>query len=171
MIASTQADCSQVMIAAVLFLASSVAMAQVPPEGKYDYTACWSGVSNPIAFSKRHTAFTYEMTGTTRAAQAGGFADKNTFRCIGLNMVFEGKLTGTAICEAVDKDGHKLLSKYDISGPSAMRTQLEGTGKYEGLVMVADPTKTLGPFPTIKEGTFQNCNHQTGTYKLMKRMN
>jgi hypothetical protein len=24
----------------------------------------------------------------------------------------------------------------------------------------------LGPFPVIKAGTFQDCNHQTGTYKL-----
>jgi len=24
----------------------------------------------------------------------------------------------------------------------------------------------LGPFPMIKPGTFQGCNHQTGTYKL-----
>jgi hypothetical protein len=23
----------------------------------------------------------------------------------------------------------------------------------------------LGPFPVIKDGTFQNCNHQTGTYQ------
>jgi hypothetical protein len=24
----------------------------------------------------------------------------------------------------------------------------------------------MGPFPVIKPGTFQNCNRQTGTYKL-----
>ena len=24
----------------------------------------------------------------------------------------------------------------------------------------------LGSFPAIKAGTFQDCNHQTGTYKL-----
>jgi hypothetical protein len=24
----------------------------------------------------------------------------------------------------------------------------------------------LGPFPVIKAGTLQDCNHQTGTYKL-----
>jgi hypothetical protein len=24
----------------------------------------------------------------------------------------------------------------------------------------------LGPFPVIKAGTFQDCNRQTGTYKL-----
>lgn len=27
-------------------------------------------------------------------------------------------------------------------------------------------TAPAGPFPTIKPGTFQNCNRQTGTYKM-----
>ena len=40
-----------------------------------------------------------------------------------------------------------------------------GTGKYEGLVRTAS-VQTLGPFPAIKPGTFQNCNRQTETYKL-----
>ena len=31
--------------------------------------------------------------------------------------------------------------------------------------MTTDYT-ALGPFPVIKEGTSQQCNHQTGTYKL-----
>jgi hypothetical protein len=26
--------------------------------------------------------------------------------------------------------------------------------------------ENLGPFPAIKDGTSQACNHQTGTYKL-----
>jgi hypothetical protein len=26
--------------------------------------------------------------------------------------------------------------------------------------------EALGPFPAIKPGTFQGCNHQSGTYKL-----
>ena len=162
---------SRTFIAAALFSAGGAAFADLPPEGKYDYTACWSGASTPIAFSKAHVAFTYEMTGTTRAAQAGGYGDKNAFRCIGINKAFKGVVSGTAICEAVDKDGDKTLSMYEIDGSGASRTHLEGTGKYEGLVMVSDRTKSLGPFPSVKQGTFQNCNHQTGTYKLMKKMN
>ena len=30
----------------------------------------------------------------------------------------------------------------------------------------AGTVQPLGPFPAIKAGTFQDCNHQTGTYKL-----
>ena len=42
---------------------------------------------------------------------------------------------------------------------------LQAPEKYEGM----KPTGTvhpLGPFPVVKAGTFQDCNHQTGTYKL-----
>jgi hypothetical protein len=46
------------------------------------------------------------------------------------------------------------------------RENVVGTGKYEGLVMTNTSFETIGPFPPIKEGTVQNCNHQKGTYKL-----
>jgi len=34
--------------------------------------------------------------------------------------------------------------------------------------MTITPTavKGMGPFPTVKAGTFQGCNYQTGSYKL-----
>lgn len=171
MIDTTRAGRNLAIFAALFAGGATPSAAQVPMEGSYEFTACWSGASNVIAFSKRHTAFTYEMTGTTRASQPGAIFDKNAFRCIGINMIFDGKVTGTVVCEGVDADGHKILSKYDVAGPSARRTTLEGTGKYEGIAMIAEPTKPLGPFPTVKAGTFQNCNQQTGTYKLMKKMN
>ena len=54
---------------ALIILASpfSAFAAELPKEGSYDYTSCWSGVSNTITFSKTHTASSYEMTGTTRS--------------------------------------------------------------------------------------------------------
>jgi hypothetical protein len=45
------------------------------------------------------------------------------------------------------------------------REAVVGTGRYEGLVTSGTVTP-LGPFPVIKAGTFQDCNYQTGTYKL-----
>jgi hypothetical protein len=45
------------------------------------------------------------------------------------------------------------------------REAIAGTGKYEGLVSSGLVTP-LGSFPVIKAGTYQACNHQTGTYKL-----
>ena len=57
---------------ALLIVASpSVAFAvELPKEGSYDYTACWSGVSNMIRFSKTHTGSSYELTGTIRSTES-----------------------------------------------------------------------------------------------------
>ena len=45
------------------------------------------------------------------------------------------------------------------------REFVAGTGKYEGME-TSGTVEPLGPFPVIKAGTIQDCNHQTGTYKL-----
>ena len=142
------------------------AVAAFPKEGKADFTACWAGKSNVIAFSKTHIAFSYEMTGTTRSNLPDNLLDKHAFRCVGVLNLNAGKVVaGTAFCESVDKDGDKSFSRYDNEPPKVVRTQIGGTGKYEGMQMSLT-AQGLGPFPTIKPGTFLGCNHQTGTYKL-----
>lgn len=147
-------------------LTAGMAAAQgVAKEGNYDFTSCWSGANNVVAFSKTHSAFSYEMTGTTRSNPPGGMFDKTAFRCVGMNYSFDGKVAGTAVCEAMDKDGDKSLTHFAVEGMKATRTQVSGTGKYEGMVS-SGTTEPLGPFPAIKPGTFQNCNRQTGTYKM-----
>ena len=155
---------STVALTGVILIGSAAAQG-IPKEGRYDFSSCWSGLNNIIAFSKTHSAFSYEMTGTTRSNPSGGMFDKSTFRCVGVNYSFEGKVAGTAVCEAVDQDGDKTLTHYAIEGLKATRLQIAGTGKYEGMVS-SGTTEPLGPFPAIKPGTFQNCNRQTGTYKM-----
>jgi hypothetical protein len=152
-------------LVAALTVASSAAAQTIPKEGNYDFSSCWSGVSNVVAFSKTHSALSYEMTGTSQSNPPGGLYDKTSFRCVGMNYGFDGKMTGTVVCESVDKDGDKSLTHFAIEGPNAKRTAISGTGKYEGMVS-SGTSVTTGPFPVIKPGTFQNCNRQTGTYKL-----
>ncbi|KRR18557.1 hypothetical protein CQ14_24475 [Bradyrhizobium lablabi] len=146
--------------------APSALAVELPKEGSYDYTACWSGVNNVITFSKNHTASSYEMTGTTRSNPPDGMFDKNTFRCVGMNASLDGKFTGSTVCETVDVDGDKRLAYFSLASDGSLtRENVAGTGKYEGMKTVGT-VHPLGPFPAIKVGTFQDCNHQTGTYKL-----
>ncbi len=147
-------------------VAGAAIAADLPKQGKYDVTACWSGVSNVVSFSKTHSAFSYEMTGTNRSNPPGGIFDKSTFRCVGMGGKLGGRALGSTVCESVDQDGDKRLAYFSVSSDGkTTRENVVGTGKYEG--MVADGiVEPLGPFPTIKAGTFQNCNHQTGTYQL-----
>jgi hypothetical protein len=149
-----------------LGISGAVVAQTLPKEGNYDFSSCWSGVANIVAFDKTHTAFSYEMTGTTQSSPAGTIFDKSTFRCVGMNYVFPGKpMTGTLVCEGIDAQGDKSLSHYVFDGPNTVRTEIAGTGKYEGMVATGTAVST-GPFPVIKPGTFQSCNRQTGTYKL-----
>ena len=147
---------------------AGAAVAQTPPkEGTYDFTACWSGVSTLIPFSKTYSAWNYEMTGSIRSTQPGGMFDGQTFRCVGAQASLGGKSSGLAVCEGIDKDGDKRISYFSLaSDGSVIRdANVQGTGKYEGMEM-RGTVKPLGPFPQIKAGMFQDCNHQTGTYKL-----
>jgi len=146
---------------------AGIAAAQTfPKEGNYDFSSCWSGVANMVAFDKTNMAYSFEMMGTTQSVPPGGAFDKLTFRCVGLNYIYEGKpITGNAVCESIDSQGDKSLAHFTNDGPKSTRTAITGTGKYEGMVS-SGTTAPVGVFPTIKPGTFQNCNRQTGTYKM-----
>ena len=152
---------------AVLFLAGvgGALAADLPKEGSYDVTSCSSGVSSAIAFSKTHTASSYELTGTTRSNPPGGAFDMVTYRCVGMGSSIEGRNTGMNLCEVIDKDGDKYLVRNTSEGPKSVQETLAGTGKYEGIVRTGT-NESVGQFPTIKPGTFQTCSRGTGTYKL-----
>src|SRR2546423_7514373 len=124
---------------------------ELPKEGSYDYTACWSGINNAVTFSKTHTASSYEMTGAIRSNPPGGMFDKESFRCVGMNASLGGKNTGSTVCEAIDADGgNKRLTFFSVgSDGKETREFVVGTGKYEGMVTTGT-IEPLGPFPVIK---------------------
>lgn len=158
-----------ISLAALIGLASagSAFAAELPKEGNYDFTSCWSGASKTIAFSKTHSAFSYEMMGVNRSNPPGGLFDKVAFRCVGMNASFDGKVSGTTVCEGVDPDGDKRLTYFSLGTDGKITRQfVTGTGKYEGMVESDAKVQPLGPFPVVHEGMFSDCNHQTGKYKL-----
>ena len=155
-----------ILVFAIFTFAPSAFAAELPKEGSYDFISCSSSVSNVITFSKTYTGSSYELTGTNRSNPPGGLFDKTTYRCVGMNASLDGKATASILCEAIDVDGDKYLSKVSTADGKSTRTIVTGTGKYEGIVTTQTAFEPLGPFPTIKDGTSQGCNRQTGTYKL-----
>ena len=145
-------------VLALLIVASpfSAFAAELPKEGSYDFVSCWSGVNNAITFSKTHTASTYEMTGTTRSNPPGGMFDKSTFRCVGLNASFDGKVTASNVCETIDVDGDKRLLSFSNVDGKVTRTNVAGTGKYEGFVTTGT-VELLGPFPSSRTEPFKTA--------------
>jgi hypothetical protein len=158
---------TKTMLTAVALLGfSSTAFADMPKEGKYDYVSCFAGTTQISKVSNTHSISSYEFTGTTRSNLPDGPFDKESFRCIGTEMRVDGKIASSlTLCEAVDKDGNKRLARFTNDGGKITREQVTGTGKYEGAT-ISGTVEPLGPFPQAADGTMQNCNRQTGTYKL-----
>jgi hypothetical protein len=153
-------------LVAALAVAGSAVAQTLPKEGSYDMTTCFSGVSNLIAFSKTHFAYSYEMMGPQQSNPPGGMFDKMAVRCVGMNTSFGGINTSNVACEAIDRDGDKRLTNFAFGKDgTVIKEVIAGTGKYDGMVSEGQ-TIQLGPFPTVKAGTFQNCSRQTGTYKM-----
>ena len=154
-----------VISTALIGAIGQAAAAERPKEGTFEYTSCWAGTGNYIEFSKTHNGVSYEFVGTSRTNPPGGIFDMMSFRCVGFTRNIEGKSSGMNLCEAVDKDGDKILAQNIYEGPRSKNDAITGTGKYEGIVRsgIAD---SLGVFPAPKPGSIQGCNHQTGTYKL-----
>jgi hypothetical protein len=155
----------QVISAAIIGGVGATAAADLPKEGKYDVTSCWSGMANSIDFSKTYSAANCELTGATHSNLPGGFLDMTSFRCVGFSATIDGKSSGMNICEGFDKDGDKWLIRSVIEGPKVTQETLTGTGKYEGIART-DVIDSFGAFPSAKPGTFQGCNHGAGTYKM-----
>ncbi len=146
--------------------ASSALAADLPKEGKYDMTACISGTAKRIAFDATHSVMTVEQSGTALSNPPGGFLDKGTFYCLGLGTSLAGKVTYETICQVALPDGDKILSTFTQEPDGKItRKFVAGTGIYEGIAG-SGIVEAMGTFPTVMPGTFQNCNHQTGTYKL-----
>lgn len=147
--------------------AATAASQQLPKEGSFAFRACWSGVSKSVAASKTDLAYNLELTGETISDEPGGLYDHNTFHCVGMGARSgKTRTMGDMICVGVDPDGDKHMERYTLRKDGQYhRRKIMGTGKYEGMV---EQTKVvqLGPFPRIKPGTFQGCNHTTGTYRL-----
>jgi hypothetical protein len=143
----------------------ATAQQQLPQEGNYEYTSCGVSTVTAIDFSKSHSAASWETIGTNRSNPPGRFFDLTTFRCVGSGTTIDGKFSGTNFCQAVDKDGDKLLTRFALDGAKATGETLAGTGKYEGIVKTT-AAESLGQFPTAKPGTAEFCVRSTGTYRL-----
>ena len=151
---------------AVVFVAGAAGAASYPKEGRFDYIACSTSTFKEVVFSKTQSARSFEQIGTIMSNPPGEIFDNSSFRCEGMSTLLDGKAGGMVVCESIDADGDKRLSRFSIASDGARtRELLAGTGKYEGMTTTSD-YKLLGPFPEVKPGVSQSCNHQTGTYKL-----
>jgi len=156
--------CCLCVLSSVLAL-DATAAPNYPKEGKYDYTACYSGTTNAIQVSKTTSANTIRFVGNTRSNPPGGPFDMLAYTCVGMGSSNEGKSSSAYFCQVVDVDGDKFMAHGVFDGTKTVTDAFGGTGKYEGMVR-SGISESPGPYPTAEAGTFTGCNHQTGTYKM-----
>jgi hypothetical protein len=94
----------EVLASASLGFASA---ADLPKEGSYDYTTCFTRNSTRIDYSTSNFAYSHEDTGTTVSSPPGGPFDGEAVRCVGMTASFDGKRWGSTVCEGVAKNGDK----------------------------------------------------------------
>ena len=145
--------------------ATAIAAQNLPKEGKFAYRACFSGTSKVVALSKSHVALSVDLTGESVADTPGTLYDHASFRCEGLAANFGKEHTNVSYCLFLDPDGDKSLHQVTMRNGKWHVQEIAGTGKYDGIVVHAE-VQPMGRFPTIEPGTFQSCNHSSGTYRM-----
>lgn len=153
--------------APVLALCGGVVIAaDLPREGSYDHTTCFTRNSTRIDYGKTHFAYSYEETGHSVSNPPGGLFDDENVRCVGVTISLDGKRSGGSLCEGVAKNGDTRLTRFWYDGEGVFqRETVAGTGRYDGLVTTGS-IRQVGPMQTVKPGTVKFCNQGTGTYRL-----
>lgn len=155
------------VVVPVLSVCSGLAFAaDLPKEGSYEHTTCFTRNSTRIDYSKTHFGYSYEETGTSVSNPPGGLFDNEVVRCVGVTISLDGKRSGSSLCEATAKGGDTRLTHFWYDGSGAFqREAVAGTGRYDGMVTTGT-VKPVGPTQQVKPGTVTFCNLGTGTYKL-----
>ncbi len=158
--------CGAVLIAAAS--GSFAAAAEVPSEGTYNYTTCFTRNVTHLQHSSTKSAWSYNETGTAISDPPGGMFDGDQVQCVGMTADLDGNRYGGSACIAVAKDGASRLTRfwYDAEG-KFQRETVGGTGKYDGMVTAGTVQPVKAP-AEIKPGTqtVEYCNRNVGTYKL-----
>jgi hypothetical protein len=143
-------------------LAAGSGYAQQP----YDSITCRAGTMAPIAQADNVLVWALEHRGVSQSSDPtfNGF----TQRCIGVVAAVEGKVSANGWCRSVDpKTGDWTLVDWTGSDKPGHGTWSfrYGTGKWKG-VSGGGTYEPMGPTKAVEPGTYQNCSHAKGTYKL-----
>ncbi len=129
-----------VLTALILAFAVSVAAeAQMPKQGRFRGNFGVTAVGTPHQIEEGHVFFVGAFSGVFFNDVAGGFLDKSSVVCPGVNDIVNGTSTGNhGYCIVTDKDGDKafLVWQGKDTSPNAGGGDQEwtgGTGKYAGL--------------------------------------
>jgi hypothetical protein len=140
--------------------------APLPQEGKLDFDLCFAGTVQHTEVGPQHAVGSFESLGSIYSRVAAGPFDRQGVRCLGTYQLVEGKHLGVGYCIHVDLDGDKWIERWE-AGPdfSGTWTAIGGSGKYAGM-QASGNFKPNGPVASALANSVQQCNHNTGSYRL-----
>ncbi|MEO8718564.1 MAG: hypothetical protein ABI423_10150 [Burkholderiales bacterium] len=145
-------------------LVFTAASAQQP----YDSITCRAGTITPLAQAEKVFVWALDHRGVSQTSDPKDPFNNFTQRCIGVVAAVEGKISGNGWCRSVDpKTGDWTLIDWTASDKPGHGTWSfrHGTGKWQGVTGggTYEPTGATRP---VEAGTYQNCVHGMGTWKL-----
>jgi hypothetical protein len=84
----------------ILAAAMPVKSAELPKEDTYDTTSRIQEQATTSLVPKPSSHLPMNLVGTQLSNPPGGMFDKTSFRCVGSNVIINGKLSATTFCEA-----------------------------------------------------------------------
>lgn len=153
-------------VAACLSLPYVANSAPLPKEGSLDFNFCFAGTVEHLEVSPRLSTGSFQSYAALHSNPAGAAFDRQGARCFGTYTFVEGKHLGVGYCVHVDPDGDRWLQKWE-AGPdfSGTWSAVGGTGKYEG-IQASGRFTPINFVPSAMPNSVQQCNHNTGTYRL-----
>jgi len=157
--------------ALALLIGAGEAAVTMPKEGRFDFNFCLAGRTAAIPINENAVAGSFESTAGIWSNIPGGAFDGQGSRCVGSWAVVDGTYTDGGYCITTDADGDRFLMDFR-TGPIRVGEQVvgkwvatAGSGKYARMAAQGEYKAVAKSVPAV-EGGFQNCNRNTGTYKL-----
>jgi hypothetical protein len=151
---------------------ASNGLAQMPEDGPFDFTICFTGSSTTIKFDDQHVAFAWvDEKGFSHSNPPGGAFDMMWFRCVGSGGVFEGTRPIDDYCEFADQDGDRMFVVHRNVTDLATKTReskvdiFAGTGKFAGIKGAGESQRPL-LFPDEDPDLYARCVRMNGDYKI-----
>ena len=133
----------------------------------FESTACRSGTSTMVQYSKELMIMGFELKGMLRSNTNTEILNNVSEICVGIFKKEGDEITQSGYCKYMYTNGDINIVEWDGNSEGGDWKFLLGTGKWEN-IKGGGTWSMLQRAKSITEGTFQNCMMIKGTFELSK---
>jgi|SRR6185295_3908146 len=155
-----------ILTIAYFSLSAAAAADALPKEGRLEFNFCFAGTVQHSEISPQLAVGSFSSLAALHTTPPGGPFDLQGAHCIGTYTISAGRHWGSGYCIHVDSDGDKWLQKWEAGADFSGTWKAEGgSGKYAGM-QASGAFKPIGSVAAAMPNSVQQCNRNSGTYKL-----